>query len=126
MKSKGFTLIELLVTIAIIAILAAIGITSYASATVTARNSRRVADIAQIQSALEMYREDHQKYPTNAEFVNENSELVIYFTKREIPTDPKQLQYIYDSPDVDGNLTYKLTYTLEKNGSIVTEMVHNP
>ncbi|HET7433770.1 MAG TPA: prepilin-type N-terminal cleavage/methylation domain-containing protein [Thermoanaerobaculia bacterium] len=50
-RAKGFTLIELLVTLAIIAILAAIGITSYLSALHRARQKRTVADIRTIATA---------------------------------------------------------------------------
>ena len=54
-KSKGFTLIELLVVIAIIGILATIVLASLNGARRKARDTRRAADIKQIQLALELY-----------------------------------------------------------------------
>jgi general secretion pathway protein G len=63
MKQKGFSLIELLVVITILGILAAIGLTSYRTANMKARDSRRQADIQQIRSALEMYRTENNVYP---------------------------------------------------------------
>jgi len=51
----GFTLIELLVVIAIIGVLASIVLASLNSARTKSRDARRVADIKQIQLALELY-----------------------------------------------------------------------
>lgn len=50
---KGFTLIELLVVVSIIAILSAVGLSAFAGAQKKARDSRRKADIVQIQNASE-------------------------------------------------------------------------
>jgi prepilin-type N-terminal cleavage/methylation domain-containing protein len=54
-NKKGFTLIELLVVIAIIGILASVVLASLNSARKKGRDARRVADIKQLQLALEMY-----------------------------------------------------------------------
>ena len=63
-KKSGFTMIELLVVVAIIGILAGIGIASYGSANKKARDGKRKADIESIRSALEMYKADAGSYPT--------------------------------------------------------------
>lgn len=60
---KGFTLIELLVVIAIIGILASIVLASLNSARIKSRDARRVADIKQIQLALELYFDANGSYP---------------------------------------------------------------
>ncbi len=63
-QSSGFTLIELLVVIAIISVLASVVMSSLNGARVKARDTRRIADIKQIQTALEMYANDHNgNYP---------------------------------------------------------------
>jgi len=65
MKSKkGFTLIELLVVVAIMGLLATLAITALNTARARARDARRVADIRQIQAALELYFMDEAAYPT--------------------------------------------------------------
>ncbi|MDP3052148.1 MAG: type II secretion system protein [bacterium] len=61
---KGFTLIELLVVIAIIGILASIVLASLNTARMKSRDARRIADIKQIQIALELYFDaNSSKYP---------------------------------------------------------------
>lgn len=62
-KAFGFTLIELLVTIAIVSILASIGLVVYSSAQRTARISKRVQDLQAIRTALEIYKTSVGKYP---------------------------------------------------------------
>ena len=63
MNSRGFTFVELLVTVTIVAVLAAVGMVSYGSASVKSRDTRRMTDIESIRSALELYRTDVGNYP---------------------------------------------------------------
>lgn len=65
-NKKGFTLIELLVVIAIIGLLSTLAVVALNSARQKSRDSKRVADIKQIQTALELYFADSVTgYPTN-------------------------------------------------------------
>lgn len=59
----GFTLIELLVVIVIIGILATLATVTLSSARGKARDARRVSDVKQIQTALELYYNDAGGYP---------------------------------------------------------------
>ena len=65
-KQKGFTLIELLVVIAIIGLLSTLAVVALSSARAKARDAKRVADVKQIQSALELYYNDKNGYPVFA------------------------------------------------------------
>ena len=62
-KKSGFTLIELLVVIAIIGLLASVVLASLNSARKKSRDARRVADIKQMQLALELYFDGKGEYP---------------------------------------------------------------
>lgn len=61
---KGFTLVELLVVIAIIGILATLLILQLGVARSRARDAKRIADVNQVRSALELYFDDNGSYPT--------------------------------------------------------------
>ena len=59
-------MIELLVVIAIIGLLSTLSILALNTARARSRDARRVADVKQIQTALEMYYNDAGSYPTSA------------------------------------------------------------
>lgn len=63
---KGFTLIELLVVIAIIGLLASVVLVSLSSARQKSRDAKRLADIKQVASAMELYFNDCQSYPVTS------------------------------------------------------------
>ncbi len=63
-RRRGFTLIELLVVIAIIGVLSTLAIVALGSARQKARDSKRVADLAQVSKALEVYYSDTNAYPS--------------------------------------------------------------
>ncbi|MFA5154961.1 MAG: prepilin-type N-terminal cleavage/methylation domain-containing protein [Patescibacteria group bacterium] len=65
-NQKGFTLIELLVVIAIIGLLSTLSVLALNTARARARDAKRVADVKQIQTALEMYYNDVGSYPATA------------------------------------------------------------
>jgi len=63
-KQKGFTLIELLVVIAIIAILSTVVMAGLNSARSKGRDAKRLSDIKQLQTALELCFDAGAGYPT--------------------------------------------------------------
>jgi prepilin-type N-terminal cleavage/methylation domain-containing protein len=64
-NQRGFTLIEMIVTIGILGVLAvtAIAVLNPFAQFQKAADSKRKADLSQIQKALESYYEDNQQYP---------------------------------------------------------------
>lgn len=62
-QQKGFTLIELLVVIVIIGVLATLATVALGNARMKARDARRLSDVKQVQTALELYYNDGNAYP---------------------------------------------------------------
>lgn len=94
-SSRGFTLIELLVVIAIIGLLSSIVLASLNSARAKSRDARRIADLKQLQTALELYYDaNSSSYPpattqtTSANFASTLSGLVSGGYISTIPNDP--------------------------------------
>ena len=80
-SAKGFTLIELLVVIAIIGILSSVVLASLNTARLKSRDTRRIADIKQLQLALALY------FDSNAAYPNTLATLAPQYIAA-IPTDP--------------------------------------
>ncbi len=63
MKARGFTLVELIVVIGIISLLSSIVLASLGNARAKARDARRLADMHNIRTALELYKSTYGMYP---------------------------------------------------------------
>jgi general secretion pathway protein G len=134
-KRRGFTLIELLVVIAIIGLLSTLAVVALNSARQRSRDAKRVADIRQIQTALELGFSEVQVYPTAASAVplgvSASSTLVlcnnagvpvlqanqtgctangIYMGLVPANPTPNGAAYMYTSAN---GSTYSITFTLE-------------
>ena len=114
-NKKGFTLIELLVVIAIIGLLATLSVIALNTARVKARDARRVSDIKQIQTALEMYFDQYNSYPAP---VNTNKVPTSTYIS-SVPTNPKPVDTgCTTGPDdyfyalTDSGASYTLSYCL--------------
>lgn len=64
-SKSGFSLVELLVVIAIIGILSTLSVIALNNAREKARDARRITDIKQVQTALELYYNDENSYPSS-------------------------------------------------------------
>lgn len=123
MRKPGFTLIELLVVIAIIAMLSTLSVVSLNSARRKSRDTRRLADVRQIQTALEMYASNKSdgKYPiantpinvdglclsSGSDFASSCTSLIFM---KKIPNDPlpSSNHYVYTSNGISYNINYWL------------------
>ncbi len=87
--ARGFTLIELLVVIAIIGMLSSVVLASLNGARVKARDARRLADLRQIQTALELYYSTTNNYPAHAGNTEVTSSLGTVLAPTYISVVPK-------------------------------------
>ncbi|HBC45064.1 MAG: PilE-like protein [Candidatus Collierbacteria bacterium GW2011_GWB1_45_35] len=62
---KGFTLIELLVAMGIMAVLTGMALFNFNQSRVRARDVQRKNDLKQLQTALEVYKNDNNFYPSD-------------------------------------------------------------
>ena len=108
---KAFTLVELLVVVAIIGLLSTLSVVALNSARAKARDSRRLSDIKQLRTALDMYYDSAGTYPDS---LTPGSPLsyggMIFLAK--VPDDPLSSQN-YNYTKTEGGQNYTIDFTLE-------------
>ncbi len=126
-NNSGFTLIELLVVIAIIGLLASVVLLALNGARAKSRDAKRIADVRQIASALELYFNDYNGYPASTTAVGGNGDIAAYGLTTtymgQFPTAPTpfdspcasaaQNAYVY-SPKISSGIaaSYTLSFCL--------------
>ena len=93
-RQRGFTLIELLVVIAIIGLLSSVVLSSLNSARSKSRDARRLGDLKQLQTALELIFDDTSppEYPDALTSLSSGDYIPA------LPTDPRTgSAYLYDN-----------------------------
>ena len=133
-NKKGFTLIELLVVIAIIGLLSTLAVIALNNARQKSRDARRVSDVKQIQSALELYYNDVNGYPDEGTVtegtINDeawgtgsvNNDGTTYMNIVPGNPDPGGAEYAYEV--AADNQTYSLTYKLESGAGGIGSGFH--
>jgi general secretion pathway protein G len=81
-RSEGFTLIELLIVLALISILAAMGVVQYKNGVRHTQESVLRTDLFRMRDAIDQYYADKNKYPSSLD------SLVSDGYMRKIPEDP--------------------------------------
>ncbi|MEK7662092.1 MAG: prepilin-type N-terminal cleavage/methylation domain-containing protein [Patescibacteria group bacterium] len=108
--NKGFTLVELLVVIAIIGVLSSVVLASLNTARQKSRDARRVADVKQVQLALELYFDATRTYPVALDVAS----LVTPGYISAIPVDPiDNTGYPYDQ--LTSGSSYEMCANLEQS-----------
>ena len=105
MRNRGFTLIELLVVIAIIGILSSVVLASLNTARQKGRDARRISDVKQIRTAMDLYYDSAQSYPLSIGTAS-SSVLITGGYISTIPVDPStSAAYSYAPLETSGGTT---------------------
>lgn len=128
--NKGFTLIELMVVVVIITILTGIVMSNLTDSKKKARDAKRIADLAQIQLAEELFFDRCNSYTPNIDSnsltyacpTNPNVVFGNYLSK--IPSDPLPNSQVYQYFTSGATPTdYVLRATLETNSSALQDSI---
>lgn len=114
---RAFTLIELLVVIIIIVLLSTLSMVAFNSARAKSRDTRRISDITQMRTALEMYHSRVGTYPPTLVANNSlatPSGLVVF---AKVPSDPLGSNgYEYEYMQTKDGQGYTIKFKLETDG----------
>ncbi|MFW5703307.1 MAG: type II secretion system protein [Patescibacteria group bacterium] len=119
-NNRGFTLIELLIVIGILATIMGIAVTSFTGMQRNARDLRRREDIDTINTALQIYRKQHEAYPVADTYAELETILLSegYITSQvNDPLAGQAAGYAFNYESDDSGSSYVLWAQLEKKES---------
>ena len=119
-NTEGFTLIEILIVVGIIGLLATVLVTNLIGRAGRAKVDLAGVQIRQLEQALEMYKLDNGRYPTEEQGLTAlvrapSSEPVPRryspggYVKRDSLTDPWGMEYRYTSPGANNTHSFDLS-----------------
>ena len=119
----GFTLIEIMIVMAIIALLAALIAPRVIGQLGESRVKTTAAQIEMLGTALDTFRLDNGRYPTQREnlvaLIEKPDDMRAwagpYLRKRKLPKDGWQRDFVYEIPATRGGIAYDL-YSLGADG----------
>lgn len=130
---NGFTIVELLIVIAVVGVLAAITLNTFAGSQARARDAQRSSDVKALKKAVELYRVEKGFYPSpgaddsGEQLANIAAALQPYM--KAMPADPqaasKPLSYNYVRGPVE-NESYAVRIDYESKPSCKTGSNMNP
>lgn len=118
-KARGFTLLELIIITAIIVLLSLVAIVTLASSQRKSRDAKRLADLKELQQAVQYYHSEYTTFPITTNTTNETwaalgGSIQNYITN--LPIDPKNDDgrgYVYSYGTNDVGDEYVLGAQLE-------------
>ena len=102
--SSGFTLIEIMVVLIIIAIMASFIVPSVISRPDEARATKVKNDIMALEGALDLFKLDNGRYPTNSEGLSILAEGDSNTYLKRLPLDPWGSPYQFSNPGINRNI----------------------
>jgi general secretion pathway protein G len=116
-RRNAFTLIELLLVMVILVVLAGVVVTRFGNRTEQARDAAAKTDIQAIDTAIEAFQVDCQRYPTNEEGLGalitapagvQDKWKGPYLKRNDLPVDPWNRPYNYRYPGSHNSAGYDL------------------
>jgi prepilin-type N-terminal cleavage/methylation domain-containing protein len=117
---SGFTLIELLVVITIISVLATLVIAQLGIARSKSRDAKRIADLSQLYSGINLYFDDFGSAPGDSLYTEVS--FPSYFANIVLPHDPldnEEYGYTHDTNILPPHTGFLVWVELERGGGVL-------
>lgn len=117
---QGFTLIEILIVVAIIAILASVVLIGLGPSQQAGRDARRISDLHEVQTALQLYYNEHGSFPADTTWATLTATLEAdtQIDITQVPNDPTPKATYYYAPDDASGQDYVLGAQLETGSQV--------